>query len=146
MALEQRYRKILSPGFSFRHIKDLYPIFWAKSLELVNALRVHTEQGNVKECPKVTVDVSDWATRATLDIIGVAGLGHDFCAIKVPGNDLNQTYRKIFAPTRRSQVFGLISILLPVWFTKIIPWVAYQPLTPDIITDYEISALSEKMR
>lgn len=45
-----------------------------------------------------TVQISNWASRATLDIIGVAGMDHDFDSLRDPDNTLNQSYRKIMSP------------------------------------------------
>ena len=56
------------PAFSFRHIKDLYPVFWAKSLEMVEAISIQTEAPGA-----VDVEVNGWASRGTIDIIGLAG-------------------------------------------------------------------------
>jgi cytochrome P450 len=72
-------RKHLTPAFSFRHIKDLYPIFWSKSADLTG--RVAAE---IYENPEPTssvksrhregvVEVNHWATKVTMDVIGVAG-------------------------------------------------------------------------
>jgi len=64
----QFQRKHLSPAFAFRHLKDLYPIFWAKSEELVTAVSQAAKLNDNSE-----VEVNSWASRAALDIIGVAG-------------------------------------------------------------------------
>lgn len=86
----QRQRKILNPAFAFRHIKELYPVFWSKSSELVRALIMHNESiGPACEESSAPVDVNEWASRATLDIIGVAGLGQDFNSIKDPNSELS---------------------------------------------------------
>ena len=61
-------RKNLMPAFAFRHLKELYPIFWTKSMELVEAV-THAAQTSDTS----TVEVNGWASRAALDIIGVAG-------------------------------------------------------------------------
>lgn len=45
-----------------------------------------------------TVQVSNWASRATLDIIGVAGMDHDFESLRDPDNSLNQSYREVMSP------------------------------------------------
>lgn len=82
-------RKALTPVFKSRHIRDdLYPIFWAKACECVAELTKHISTRHKDDWgPKAsgkgnpvsgTVEVSGWASRATLDIIGVAGLGHYF--------------------------------------------------------------------
>ena len=96
------------PAFNYRHVKDLYPIFWSKSRELVECLKKELDQ----KSPDNVVEINDWASRATLDIIGVAGLGQDFNALQNPNTELNTTYRKIFAPSRAGQRLGLLSMFI----------------------------------
>lgn len=116
--LFQRQRRALMPAFSFRHIKDLYPIFWGKSREMVKAMAE-----TIKADPEGSsvVEIRDWASRATLDIIGVAGMGQDFNAIADPSNELNTTYRTIFSPGRGAQILQLIASLLPQWLLLALP-------------------------
>ncbi|KAJ5720940.1 cytochrome P450 monooxygenase [Penicillium malachiteum] len=88
--------KNLMPAFAYRHIKDLYPIFWAKSSEMVKLIRRDLEARESTE--DNTIQVRGYASRATLDIIGLAGMGHDFDSLENPDNDLYQSYRAIFTP------------------------------------------------
>ena len=93
----KKQREDLMPAFAFRHVKELYPTFWGKSGELVHALSAYNETGSRDgHQPSGNIDVKDWASRATLDIIGLAGLGRDFDAIKDPDNELICTYKRIF--------------------------------------------------
>ncbi|TAQ86556.1 hypothetical protein B7494_g5114 [Chlorociboria aeruginascens] len=127
----KRQRKNLMPAFAFRHIKDLYPLFWAKSREAVTAMtedvtsKQNREAGDEKDTTvtngEVVLEAGNWASRATLDIIGVAGMGHDFGAIKDPNTVLNRTYKSILAPSRASQILGLLNMILPFWFVKRLP-------------------------
>lgn len=118
----QRQRKNLNPAFAFRHIKELYPIFWSKSSELVNAL-ILTDEGTdaASEKSGAVIDVNEWASRATLDIIGVAGLGQDFHSIQDPTSELIHTYRKILSPSPRARFIGLLSFLFPKWLMRNLP-------------------------
>lgn len=56
------------PAFAFRHIKDLYPVFWDKSQKLVQALMsVAREEGkdvveSIKDAP--VVEIGGWGSRA----------------------------------------------------------------------------------
>ena len=43
-------RKNLMPAFSFRHVKDLYPVFWSKSCELVETIQMTVQA----EAPRLT--------------------------------------------------------------------------------------------
>ncbi|KAK5711335.1 hypothetical protein LTR17_018462 [Elasticomyces elasticus] len=133
----KRQRKNLAPAFAYRHVKDLYPVFWAKSRELVEHLSAELkskasqpaksetasadpEKGQSEHQPGA-IEVGGWTSRATLDIIGVSGVGQDFQALQNPDNELNLTYRKIFNPDRTGRILQLLGIFLPFWFLKRIP-------------------------
>jgi cytochrome P450 len=101
----KKQRRMLMPAFSYRHIKNLYPIFWAKGREVTDKMTAlvenqHANDNSITEKPDSqegeVVDIGNWASRATLDIIGVAGMGHDFNAIQDPSSELNQCYRRVF--------------------------------------------------
>ncbi|KAL2756221.1 hypothetical protein ACRALDRAFT_1034009 [Sodiomyces alcalophilus JCM 7366] len=119
-------RKKLMPAFAFRHVKDLYPVFWSKSLDGVRAMTEHilAESTNAADSPTTAtavLEVGAWASRVTLDIIGVAGLGHDFGAIRNPDNPLVRTYQHVFKPSRQGQLLGLASLFLPGRLVRMIP-------------------------
>lgn len=68
-------RKHVMPAFSFRHIKELYPMMWRKSMAFTETLTFEAQQGNV-------IDMYSWASKITLEIIGIAGLGREMNALK----------------------------------------------------------------
>lgn len=121
----KRQRKNLMPAFAYRHVKDLYPVFWEKSIKLVNGLMsVARKEGkeSVKSIDNAAmVDISGWFSRATLDIIGVAGMGHDFDAIDNPDTKINVTYRSVFSPSRQQRTMALLGLFLPQWFLRALP-------------------------
>ena len=126
-------RKNLMPAFAFRHVKDLYPTFWSKSREAVTAMTDNLTAAKQKEADTAAseksheaqdpavIEVGEWASRATLDIIGVAGMGQDFGAIQDPNTPLNKTYRSLFKPSRQAQILGLLNLILPGWLVKNLP-------------------------
>lgn len=142
-------RRNLNPAFAFRHTKDLYPIFWSKSREAIQAMttevlqdseRAHQQQGKGSngaaaqtmqteddmansQLPSGTafMEVSQWASRATLDIVGVAGLGRDFGAIRDPTSQLISTYHSLFKPSRQAQILGLLHEVIPGWIITRLP-------------------------
>ncbi|OTA93792.1 hypothetical protein M434DRAFT_72545 [Hypoxylon sp. CO27-5] len=123
-------RKNLMPAFAFRHVKDLYPSFWAKGREVVQAMtdtiiaeaqREASIQDPEKAKKTAVIEVGSWASRVTLDIIGLSGLGKDFGAIKNPDAELSETYRRVFKPSRQAQILALLGILLPDWVIGRIP-------------------------
>ncbi|KAL8684238.1 MAG: hypothetical protein Q9218_008370, partial [Villophora microphyllina] len=113
------------PAFAYRHTKDLYPIFWAKSSELIKAISdtLHTGGGEpTTDLSKSPVqEITNWSSRATLDIVGTAGMGQDFGAIKDPTTELNATYRKVFEPSGQAKILSVLSLFLPGWFVNRIP-------------------------
>lgn len=125
-------RKNLMPAFAFRHVKDLYPVFWSKAREAVQAMMQEVNSyavanvGQALDKPTAAtndavLEVGGWASRATLDIIGVAGMGQDFGAIRDPDALLSRTYRTVFKPTGQARILGLLQLFLPVWFVRRLP-------------------------
>jgi cytochrome P450 len=106
------------PAFSFRHVKDLYPVFWNKSKEMTDsimqALKSDPSGSNV-------IEIRDWASRATLDIIGLAGMGQDFNALQDPHSELNITYRTIFSPSNTQKLMQLADMFVPQWILRNLP-------------------------
>ncbi|TGJ79124.1 hypothetical protein E0Z10_g9648 [Xylaria hypoxylon] len=123
-------RKNLMPAFAFRHIKDLYPVFWSKTREVVQAMTkdILADAANQPITPDAekaqktaVMEVGSWASRVTLDIIGIAGLGRDFGAIKDPKSELNETYRQVFMPSKQAQILGLLGQMVPEWLITRLP-------------------------
>lgn len=65
--------------------------------------------------------MSSWISRATLDIIGVAGMGQDFNAISDPTTELYHTYKTIFQPSGQARMLGIISIFVPISLLRLLP-------------------------
>ncbi|KFZ08216.1 hypothetical protein V501_06058 [Pseudogymnoascus sp. VKM F-4519 (FW-2642)] len=122
-------RKNLMPAFAFRHVKSLFPIFWSKSVEVVFA--IDNEIKNTAGAPpseaaidagisrdvkadsdQAIVSVGQWFNRATLDIIGLAGMGQDFNAIADPTGDLHQAYVRTFRPSREAFALQILSLFI----------------------------------
>lgn len=129
-------RRNLMPAFAFRHIKDLYPAFWRKAREGIQAmtaevLKTANQQDSSNDVEKVAtssrgktssvLEVGGWASRITLDIIGVAGLGRDFGAIQNPDNHLYETYRNLFQPSAQARALSVLSLMFPSWLLRCLP-------------------------
>ncbi|RFU28966.1 hypothetical protein B7463_g7365, partial [Scytalidium lignicola] len=91
-------RKNLSPAFAFRHIKNLYPLFWTKSIQMADAME---HQIGAEVDGNRVIKMHDWTTRATLDIVGVAGMGFDFRSLQEPENRIHQEYKRITSSSRQ---------------------------------------------
>lgn len=92
-------------------------MFWDKSKELVAAIMA----SNVDPGETICIEVNEWASRGTLDIIGQGGFGQGFNAIQDPNNAVSQTYRSIFVPGRTGQILGVLGFLLPQWLVRRLP-------------------------
>lgn len=115
------------PAFNFRHIKDLAPVFWAKPHEMVKAVeeasREETSSGHEShKHSRGAIEVNGWASRATLDIIGVAGLGQQFDALSDQPSPLVGNYHSIYKHTDNpSWVLRVIAMYVPFWVLGNIP-------------------------
>lgn len=105
------------PAFAFRHIKDLYPTFWAKAHELNCCLEEHLK----KRAPENSCDISEWARRATLDLIGITTMGHNFNCVRDPYAPLIQTYSRVLNPNPATRIIWATGFLPPKWLTKLLP-------------------------
>ena len=133
----KRQRRALMPAFAYRHIKDLIPVFWSKAREVTEKMTAivesesatangtTTSDGNAEK-PSTehtsVLELSNWASRVTLDIIGLAGMGHDFNAIEDPSSELNECYRQVFQPDSRGRRAILLGIILPFWILSRLPF------------------------
>lgn len=112
-------RRNMLPAFSFRHIKDLYPLFWGKSLEGIAAM---TEDNKRKAGSDgwADMEVQSWSVRSGLDIIGLAATGIDFGAVKNADNPLAKSYY-VLNPSPLDFVLLGMRALLPGWVATNLP-------------------------
>ncbi|PLB55569.1 cytochrome P450 [Aspergillus steynii IBT 23096] len=116
----KQQRKNLMPAFAYRHIKEIYPIFWTKSAEMVKC--IEDDLKNRADPTDNIVCIGTWASRATLDIIGVAGMDHDFDALRNPNNELQRQYQTIMSdPPLGMKVLYVFAMMMgnPGWVTKL---------------------------
>ncbi|OJD29677.1 cytochrome p450 [Diplodia corticola] len=123
-------RKVITPSFSFRQIKELYPTFWSKSVELTQ--RIAAE---LPDCPEYDaktgegiVDISHWSTKVTLDIIGLAGLGRAFNSLHNHDDPLVALYDEILEPTTEKRILCLLYLYFPDRLLRLVPWEANRRL------------------
>ncbi|KAM7215930.1 pisatin demethylase cytochrome P450 monooxygenase [Rhypophila decipiens] len=111
-------RKNLMPAFSFRHIKELYPIFWSKAQELV-----HGVEAEITSTSSSTVDMADWASRASLDIVGSAGMGHEFNSLSDPTiEDTMKMYGSMIKQSRGAKLLTAMQLIFPAVVTDYLPF------------------------
>ncbi|KAI1211052.1 cytochrome P450 [Annulohypoxylon truncatum] len=123
-------RKNLLPAFAFRHVKELYSTFWLKGREVVQVMTKSIiadaqSEASIQDPEKAKktsiIEVGEWASRVTLDIIGLAGFGQDFGSIQDPKAELSETYRSVFKPSRQAQRLAFLSLIFPNWLLARLP-------------------------
>ncbi|KAF3933753.1 hypothetical protein ABW19_dt0207155 [Dactylella cylindrospora] len=122
----KRQRKILTPAFHPRHLRSLFPLFWAKSLEMTHLITAEIKKAEVED---PVIDFNSWGSRCTLDIIGKSGAGIDFNALADPTSNMLQVYRKVFSPTPGQQWMGILNMFMPLWFMRSLPLKAVRDIT-----------------
>ena len=116
-------RKHLMPAFSFRHIKDLYPMMWTKAQALIDRMSLDIQEHPTKRQDITgTVEINSWASKITLDIIGVAGLGRELNALKNSDDQLVKDYEEILEPSSEKLLFFIMKAYVNARFTEMLPW------------------------
>lgn len=122
-------RKNVMPVFSFRHLKELYPMMWAKAVALTQtvAAEIREQPGSSIEKNGVTsiqgpLEINHWANKVTMDIIGVAALGREFHALQNDDDELVRTYEEILEPTAERLFYFGMQVLCPQVLVNMLPW------------------------
>ncbi|KZP32004.1 cytochrome P450 [Athelia psychrophila] len=68
----RRQRKLLNPVFSSRHLAEMIPVFYEVTRKLRNSIAEKVRDG-----PQ-DIDMFQWMSRISLELIGQSGLGHSF--------------------------------------------------------------------
>jgi cytochrome P450 len=122
--VHRRQRRIFLPIFAPRHVREMYPIVWAKTCEVTQKLakmvKDSASSGKSKEAVAV-LEVGHWASRAALDIVTMATLGKDFGSVEDENSRLAKTYRMALEPTRGHLVQAMFKLWLPSWLIESMP-------------------------
>ncbi|KAG9023892.1 hypothetical protein FRB95_012370 [Tulasnella sp. JGI-2019a] len=101
----RRQRKIISPSFGTAQLRELMPIFYAKSNELRDRLLNKVTEGS----GRAEEDVLRWLSRMALDVIGFAGFDYDLDSLAAgETNELAQASQKL---QKSMTTVGLLGLL-----------------------------------
>ncbi|KAM0746438.1 cytochrome P450, partial [Meredithblackwellia eburnea MCA 4105] len=124
-----RQRKILSPAFAPKRLRELTPIFVEIALKLKNKWMETIHHGT--ESDRAVIEVTSWLGEAGLDAIGLAGFGYAFNALDREPSTLAAAFVKAMSSNevRRATPFAdaVLSVLivlacsLPRWVARLIP-------------------------
>ena len=75
--MHKRQRRVSTPAFSIQNMRALVPVTFQKGVELRDrwlALIAEAQSGTEAGKQGARLDVCHWVSRATFDVIGLAGL------------------------------------------------------------------------
>ncbi|KAJ7198475.1 cytochrome P450 [Mycena pura] len=104
----KRHRKVMLPGFSSSEVKALLPLFFSYAAQLGTKWKEMI--GNTAD-QSVVLDVTGWASRATLDAIGEAAFDYSFGAMENADNPVGSAYSNVFMDTFASPSDGSLFAL-----------------------------------
>ena len=108
-------RRVVAPSFSGRQIRDLVPLFWENSLSLADVVAAE-----LKSSDDQVLKLEGYASRASLDIIGMAGIGMDFNTLEQgESSSLAQLYQAVSHPPA---FFMMANVFLPSWVVRRLWW------------------------
>ncbi|KZT41436.1 cytochrome P450 [Sistotremastrum suecicum HHB10207 ss-3] len=110
--VHKRQRKVSNPAFSPQNLRGFIPLFFSKAEELRDkwlSLMSNPSDG-------VKVDICHWISRATFDVIGIAGFDYQFHAIQDESNEVYLAYKDMFeiAISQGQNLKSIIGIYLPI--------------------------------
>jgi cytochrome P450 len=82
-SLHGRMRNLLNPVFSAENVRSFQDDIVDIAQRLKSLLEAHIYQAEEANEKKVIIDSTEWSGKATADIIGKVGFGHDFGATDV---------------------------------------------------------------
>ncbi|TFK75269.1 cytochrome P450 [Pluteus cervinus] len=92
--VHRRQRRVATPAFSVQNMRELVPVVFRKANEL--RAKWLTLMPDQTASAQVQLDICRWISRATFDVIGLAGFDYDFNAIEDESNELFCAYKEMF--------------------------------------------------
>ena len=76
------------------------------------------------------VEILSWLSRATLDIIGLAGFSYSFDALKLgeESNELGYAFAQIFNSAKSANIFSIIQARVPILQLIVRPFLVLVPV------------------
>ncbi|ORY70954.1 cytochrome P450 [Pseudomassariella vexata] len=109
-------RKNTVQAFGYRQVQNLYPRMWMKAMSLVD------EIDNIALGREDTglIEMMTWANKVTMDVIGIAGLGHDFDLLRNSDDPLVKSFNEITGD--HMLLYFVMSMWLSFEFVQKLPW------------------------
>lgn len=154
-ASHKKQRKVLTPSFNIKKIRELYDLMWRKTNILLEGLQKDIDAHPVPEEKTVGfVEMSEWASRLTLDIIGPTAMGRDFQSLTSEENPVAEAFLEILEPTKDKIGFLGLNFLFPQIIMRNLPGSVNEIITRqcgflrnlchDIVREKKIEMAEEK--
>ncbi|ESK92976.1 cytochrome p450 [Moniliophthora roreri MCA 2997] len=117
----KRQRRVATPAFSIQNMRALVPLVFRKGEELKDKWAAMLDRDAEKQREAI-VDVCHWVSRATFDVIGLAGFDYNFNAIQDETNELFVAYKEMFevAISQSNMFRTLMTVYIP-YLNKLFP-------------------------
>ncbi|KII92075.1 hypothetical protein PLICRDRAFT_36852 [Plicaturopsis crispa FD-325 SS-3] len=117
--VHRRQRRVVAPAFGgvgAVSVGKVVPVVWKKGDELASVLETLVKTQGPR------VDVCHWISKATFDVIGLAGFDYDFSALHDESNELFAAYKEMFevAVSRNQGLRTIVGIYCP-WVNALFP-------------------------
>lgn len=111
-----RQRKYLTSSFRIQNIRALHEMMLRKADVLVRNLALEDERRGSSG-----VDICEWASKVTLDIIGHALMSQEFDALNTEKQPLNEAFAKLMTATPGVTAHFAQGLVLPRWIVTRLP-------------------------
>lgn len=111
-------RKRVQPAFGFRQIKELYPMMWKKAVAMSDGIEADIKS----DASASRLEMGTWTSKATLDIIGIAGAGREFNAMKNMDDPLPRAYSLLTEPSFEKFLYFAARVWGPTKLVLASPW------------------------
>lgn len=138
----KKQRKLLTPSFNIRRIRELYALMWDKTQIFLREVEKDIQKHAGAEDGFGVIELSEWAryvrsplspnypgatdlrfylSRLTLDIIGPTAVGRDFKSLTSESNPIADAFLELLRPDVRRIVFLSLHFMMPAWFVRLLP-------------------------
>ncbi|KAH9905500.1 cytochrome P450 [Xylariomycetidae sp. FL2044] len=117
----KRQRKLVAPLLSAQQVRELEPVFWEKSVELVQRLTEIAARTASASGFSEPILMDHYSSHVTLDSISKAALGIDFESLQNPDSELVRCYSGVFTPTKVFRLLAVAKMALPKQLVESFP-------------------------
>lgn len=116
----KRQKKLLTPAFNIRKIRELYGLMWDKTQILLTEIAKDVKAHEGSDGFGV-VEMTLWASRLTLDIIGPTAMGQDFKSLENDEHPVSKAFDELLEPRFDGLVYLGAHWIIPEYILRLVP-------------------------